>query len=123
MRSRFLICGAGVFIAIGAVMAQVRDSRTTSDSGISRRLVVDEKTVQVMRTIYKPGAVEPPGLRVEIAGKTVRQWHGKWAIRFSFREALNTTSQTGEKQQWITLASAFLSSFFVIAPDHGRLGN
>lgn len=86
MRSRFLICGAGVLIAMAAVMAQVRDSRTTSDSGISRRLVIDEKTVQVMRTTYRPGAVEPPGphsfdvvivplvagnMRVEIAGKPV----------------------------------------------------
>lgn len=86
MRSRFLICGAGVLIAIGAVMAQVRDSRTTSDSGITRLLLIDEKTVQVVRSTYKPGAVEPPGphsfdsvivpltagnMRVEIGGKTV----------------------------------------------------
>lgn len=84
MRSRFLICGA-VVIAM-AVTAQVRDSRTTSDSGISRRLVINEKTVQVVRSTYKPGALEPPGphsfdvvvvpltagnMRVEVAGKTV----------------------------------------------------
>lgn len=86
MRSRFLICGAGALIAIAAVVAQVRESRTTSDSGISRRLVIDEKTVQVVRTTYEPGAVEPPGphsfdvvivpltagnMRVEISGKPV----------------------------------------------------
>jgi len=86
MRSRFLICGAGVLIAIAAVTAQVRDSRTTSDSGITRRLVIDERTVQVVRSTYKQGAVEPPGphsfdvvivpltagkMQVEIAGKRV----------------------------------------------------
>jgi len=84
MRSRFLVCGGGALIAIAAVAAQVRDFRTTSDAGISRRLVIDEKTVQVMRTMYRPGAVEPAGphsfdvvivpltagnMRVEIAGK------------------------------------------------------
>ena len=86
MRSRFLICGAGVLVAIGVVTAQVRDSRTTSGSGISRRLIIDEKTVQVVRSTYESGAHEPPGphsfdvvivpltegnMRVEIAGKAV----------------------------------------------------
>ena len=86
MHRRFLICGAGALIAIAAVTAQVRDSRTASTLGISQRLVIDEKSVQVMRTTYKPGAVEPPGphsfdvvivpltagnMRVEIAGKPV----------------------------------------------------
>jgi mannose-6-phosphate isomerase-like protein (cupin superfamily) len=87
MPSRFLIWFAGALIAMAAVTAQVRDSRTTSDSGISRRLVIDEKTVQVVRSTYKSGALEPPGpphsfdvvlvpltagdMRVEIAGKTV----------------------------------------------------
>jgi quercetin dioxygenase-like cupin family protein len=71
---------------MAAVTAQVRDSRTTSESGISRRLVIAEKTVQVVRSTYKSGALEPPGphsfdvvlvpltagdMRVEIAGKTV----------------------------------------------------
>lgn len=88
MRSRFLICGAGTLIAMAMATAQVREPRSTSDTGISRRLVIDEKTVQVMRTTYKPGAVEPPGphsfdvvivplsggnMRVEIAGKPV-EW-------------------------------------------------
>ncbi len=86
MRSQFVICGAVALIAVVAVMAQVRDSRTTSDSGISRLLVIDEKTVQVVRSTYESGAVEPPGphsfdvvivpltvgkMRVKIAGKTV----------------------------------------------------
>lgn len=86
MGRRFLICGAAALIAIGAVTAQVRESQTTSDSRVSRRLVIDEKTVQVVRSTWKPGAVEPPGphsfdvvivpltagnMRVEIAGKPV----------------------------------------------------
>ena len=86
MRSRFLICGAGALIAMAGVTAQVRDSRTTSDSGISRRLVIDQKTVQVVRSTYRSGALEPPGphsfdvvivpltpgnMRVEIAGRTL----------------------------------------------------
>ena len=86
MRSRFLICVAGALVATGAVMAQVRGSRTTSASGISRRLMIDEKTVQVVRSTYESGAHEPPGphsfdviiipltegsMRVEIEGKTV----------------------------------------------------
>lgn len=94
MRSRFFLCGAGVLIAMAAATAQLRDSRTTSDSGISRRLVIDEKTVQVVRTTYKPGAVELPGphsfdvvivpltagnMRVEIAGKPVA-----WKVGDSF---------------------------------------
>lgn len=86
MGSRFLICGAVALTAMAAVTAQVRESRITSDSGISRRLVIDEKSVQVVRSTYKAGAVEPPGphsfdvvivpitagnMRVEIAGKAV----------------------------------------------------
>lgn len=86
MRSRFLVCGAGVLISMAVVTAQVRDSRTTSDSGISRRLVLDEKSVQVVRSTYTSGAVEPAGphsfdvvivpltpgnMRVEIEGRTV----------------------------------------------------
>jgi len=85
MRSRFVVF-AGTLIAMAVVTAQVRDSRTTSESGITRRLVIDEKTVQVVRSTYKSGAIEPPGphsfdvvcvpltagnMRVEIAGKTV----------------------------------------------------
>ncbi len=87
MGSRSLICGAVALTAMAAVTAQVRNSRmVTSDSGISRRLVIDEKNVQVVRSTYKAGAVEPPGphsfdvvivpltagnMRVEIAGKAV----------------------------------------------------
>ena len=85
MRRGFLVL-AGTLIAIAVVTAQVRDSRTTSESGVNRRLVIDEKTVQVVRSTYKPGFVEPPGthsfdvvlvpltagnMRVEVAGKTV----------------------------------------------------
>lgn len=88
MRRLFLICGAGALMAMTAVTAQVRDSRTASDSGVSRRLLIDQKTVQVVRSTYKPGTVEPPGphsfdvvivplsagdMRVEIASKTV-EW-------------------------------------------------
>lgn len=61
MRSRFLVCGAGALIAVAALDPQVRDSQTTSDSDIIRRLVIDEKTVQVVRSTYKTGAVEPLG--------------------------------------------------------------
>jgi quercetin dioxygenase-like cupin family protein len=86
MLSRLFICGAGVLVAMAVVPAQVRDSRTTTDSGISRRLTIDEKTVQVVRSTYESGAHEPPGphsfdvvivpltegsMQVEIEGKTV----------------------------------------------------
>ena len=54
MRGGFLVL-AGTLIAIAVVTAQVRDSRTTSESGVNRRLVIDEKTVQVVRSTYKPG--------------------------------------------------------------------
>ena len=71
---------------MAAVTAQVRNFRTTSDSGISRRLVIDQKSVQVVRSTYSSGALEPPGphsfdvvivpltpgdMRVEIAGRTL----------------------------------------------------
>jgi quercetin dioxygenase-like cupin family protein len=87
MRGRFVICcAAAALMTIGATTAQVRDSRITSDAGITRRLLIDEKTVQVVRSTYKSGVVEPPGphsfdvvivpltagkMRVEIAGRTV----------------------------------------------------
>jgi len=44
-----------------ALYAQVVGSRTTSAPGITRRVVVDERTVQVVRSTYQPGAAEPPG--------------------------------------------------------------
>ncbi len=86
MRSRLFLCGAGVLIAMAVVTAQVRNSSTASDSGVIRRLVIDEKTVQVVRSTYESGAHETPGshsfdvvivpqsagnMRVEIGGKTV----------------------------------------------------
>ena len=86
MGSRFFLCGAVALTGMAVVTAQVRVSRITSDPGISRRLVIDEKNVQVVRSTWKAGAVEPPGphsfdvvivpltagnMRVEIAGKAV----------------------------------------------------
>lgn len=68
------------------VGAQVVGSRTTSAPGITRRVMVDERTVQVVRSTYQPGAVEPPGphsfdvvivplspgtMEVTVAGKSI----------------------------------------------------
>lgn len=78
--------GSIALITMVTATAQVRNSSTTSDSGVVRRLVIDEKTVQAVRSTYRPGMVEPPGphsfdvvivplspgeMRVEIAGKPV----------------------------------------------------
>lgn len=86
MHSRFFLCGAVILIAMAVVTAQVRNSRTASEPGIKRQLVIDEKTVQVVRSTYESGALEPPGphsfdavivplsagkMRVEVGGKTV----------------------------------------------------
>jgi mannose-6-phosphate isomerase-like protein (cupin superfamily) len=75
-------------LALTTLTAQVRDSRTTSDGGITRRLVIDERTVQAVRATYGPGVAEPLGphsfdvvmvpltqgeMKVTIAGKTV-EW-------------------------------------------------
>jgi quercetin dioxygenase-like cupin family protein len=69
-----------------AVCAQVVGSRTTSAPGITRRVMVDERTVQVVRSTYQPGAAEPPGphpfdvvivplcpgkMEVTVAGKSI----------------------------------------------------
>jgi quercetin dioxygenase-like cupin family protein len=77
-------------LVLTTLTAQVRDSRTTSGPGITRRLVIDQKSVQVVRSTYEPGAVEPRGphpfdvvivplsqgnMAVKIAGKSA-----KWAI-------------------------------------------
>ncbi len=48
-------------LAISAVIAQVRDLHTASEPGFTRRLVIDQPTVQVVRSTYAPGASEPPG--------------------------------------------------------------
>ena len=42
-------------------VAQVVGSSTTSTREINRRVMVDERTVQVVRSRYQPGAAEPPG--------------------------------------------------------------
>jgi quercetin dioxygenase-like cupin family protein len=109
MRTRFLMCSAGILIAIATVTAQVRDSRTTSDSGITRRLVIDQKKVQVVRSTYKSGAAEPPGphpfdvvivpltagnMRLEIASKTV-EWKVGEPI-FILRGAEHSIANRGE---------------------------
>ena len=86
MHSRLFLCSAGILIATAAVSAQVQNSRTASEPGVNRRLVIDEKTVQVARSTYESGAHETPGshsfdvvivplsagnMQVEIGGKTV----------------------------------------------------
>ena len=85
MRSRLFIL-AVTLIEIAVVTAQVPDTRTTSEAGVTRRLVIDEKSVQVVRSTYLSGFVEAPGthpfdvvlvpltagdIRVEVAGKAV----------------------------------------------------
>jgi hypothetical protein len=44
-----------------AVCVQVVGSRTTSTPGITRRVMIDERTVQAVRSTYQPGTAEPPG--------------------------------------------------------------
>lgn len=48
------------FVVSVIVCAQVLVSQTRS-AEITRRLLVDERAVQVVRSTYPPGAVEPPG--------------------------------------------------------------
>jgi mannose-6-phosphate isomerase-like protein (cupin superfamily) len=88
MRMAFLPSEVMALLSLTTLTAQVRDSRTTSEPGITRRLVIDQRTVQVVRSTYQPGAVEPRGphgfdvvivplsqgdMNVKIAGKTV-EW-------------------------------------------------
>jgi len=95
---------------MAAVTAQVRNFRTTSDSGISRRLVIDQKSVQVVRSTYSSGALEPPGphsfdvvivpltpgdMRVEIAGRTLA-WRVGEPI-FIPRSTEHSLANRGEK--------------------------
>jgi quercetin dioxygenase-like cupin family protein len=73
-------------LIVSVVGAQVVGSRTTSAPGIIRRVMVDERTVQAVRSTYQPGAVEPPGphsfdvvivplspgtMEVTVAGKSI----------------------------------------------------
>ncbi len=50
-----------LFLGLSSLPAQVRDSRTESDKGVRRRLLINEKSVQVVRSTYLPGVAEPPG--------------------------------------------------------------
>lgn len=75
-----------VLLTTSILAAQVVGSRTTSAPGITRRVTVDERTVQVVRSTYQPGAVEPLGphsfdvvivplspgrMEVTVAGKSI----------------------------------------------------
>src|SRR4029077_21052554 len=61
MRIAFIPSVVMALLALTTLTGQVRDSRTTSEPGITRRLVIDQRTVQVVRSTYQPGAVEPNG--------------------------------------------------------------
>jgi mannose-6-phosphate isomerase-like protein (cupin superfamily) len=88
MRIGSIPCLAMALLAFSPLPAQVRDSRTTTEPGITRRLMIDQRTVQVVRSTYEPGAAEPRGphrfdvvivplsqgnMKVKIAGKSV-EW-------------------------------------------------
>jgi mannose-6-phosphate isomerase-like protein (cupin superfamily) len=75
-----------VLLTASILGAQVVGSRTTSAPGITRRVMIDERTVQVVRSTYQPGAVEPAGphsfdvvcvplsegrIEVTVAGKSI----------------------------------------------------
>lgn len=47
--------------ALTSTSAHVAGGQVTAEAGITRRVMIDQPTVQVMRTTYAPGAVEPPG--------------------------------------------------------------
>lgn len=86
MRKKSIAYVIAALLALTTLTAQVRDSGSTSDRGITRRLIIDQPNVRVGRSTYGPGAVEPRGphpydavlvpliggdMRVEIAGKSV----------------------------------------------------
>ncbi len=48
-------------LALTTFAAQVRDSRTASQSGITRRIMIDERNVQAVRSTYQPGPAKPRG--------------------------------------------------------------
>jgi mannose-6-phosphate isomerase-like protein (cupin superfamily) len=88
MRIASIPCPVMALLALTTLTAQIRDSRTTSEPGITRRLVIDQRSVQVVRSTYQSGAVEPRGphsfdvvivplsqgdMKVKIAGKSV-EW-------------------------------------------------
>lgn len=94
MRIGSIHCLVVAMLALPTLTAQVRDSRTTSEPGITRRLVIGQGTVQVVRSTYEPGAVEPRGphpfdvvivplsqgnMDAKIAGKSV-EWRAGEAI-------------------------------------------
>src|SRR5262245_15342683 len=61
MRHQVLLVLVGV-MAMGATTASPQvGGPTGSNAGITRRVMVDERTVQVVRSTYAPKTVEPPG--------------------------------------------------------------
>ena len=88
MHKRFIPFAEVGLLAMMAFAAQVRDSRTASEGGITRRLMVDEPSVQAVRSTYRPGATELRGphrfdvvlvplsegkMEVSVAGKSL-EW-------------------------------------------------
>ncbi len=50
-----------VLLVIVAMAARAFDLHKSADVGITKRIVLDEPKVQVVRQTYDPGAIEPPG--------------------------------------------------------------
>jgi quercetin dioxygenase-like cupin family protein len=48
-------------IAITPAAAQIKSGKSTTEPGITRRLLVDQPTVHTFRTSYAPGAMESHG--------------------------------------------------------------
>jgi quercetin dioxygenase-like cupin family protein len=54
-----LVAGSAIF----ATAAPSVDLHTSAGAGITKRMVIDEPRVQVVRVTIAPGAIEPPGSR------------------------------------------------------------
>lgn len=92
MQRTTLIVLSVAVVGTFAMLVHSADSHTSGDSGITKRMVIDELKVQVVRLSYGPGATEPPGphpydvvlvplnqvaMQLSIEGKTVKWSFGE----------------------------------------------